>query len=227
LVYVELLEPEKVIKPGQLVIIETSDPNYSGVYKSLVHDFYPNRKLLKIAMPSFKGRLVPIAPGTIVYVKIMDGKSLYAFNSRVVEYGKDEEGFNITYINVPSKIRRIQRRRFVRVNTVLKGRLKFSDKDEYVYFITKDVSAGGALIITRIPLPMGTIVNIDLFFTPKLVLRNQRAKIVRDAGKTEEGYHLYGLEFLDLSDSLQSKIIRFCFDVERKERLQKMLEEES
>lgn len=227
LAFVELFEAEKVIKPGLPVILETSDPNYSGIYKSLVHDYYPDRNLLKIAMPSFKGRLVPIAPGTILYVKIVDGKSLYAFDSRVINYGKDEEGFNVTYVSVPERIKRIQRRRFVRVNAVLTGRLRFSDKDEYVTFITKDVSAGGALILVKEPLPVGTFINIDLTFTPELVLEDQKAKIVRDSGKSEEGYYMYGIEFLDLPDSIQSKIIRFCFDIERKERLQKKLEEES
>lgn len=227
LVFVELLDTEKIIKPGLPVILETSDPEYSGVYKSLIHDYYPDRNLLKIAMPSFKGRLVPIAPGTILYVKIVDGKSLYAFNSRVINYGKDEEGFNITYISIPEKIRRIQRRRFVRVNAILTGKLRFSDKDEYLPFITKDVSAGGALILVKEPLPTGTFINVDLTFTPELVLKDQKAKIVRDVGKSEEGYYMYGIEFQDLPDAIQSKIIRFCFDIERKERLQKKLEEES
>jgi len=227
LVYIELLDPEKVIKPGQPIIIETSDSNYSGVYKSLVHDFYPNRNMLKIAMPSFKGRLVPMANGTIIYVKIIDGKSFYAFNSRIINYGKDEENFNVTYITVPEKIRRIQRRRFVRVNVVLEGRLKFSEEDEYVNFITKDVSASGALIITQKPLPVGVVAFVSLSFTPELFLEEQKSRIVREAGKTDEGYYMYGIEFLDLSDSLQSKILRFCFNVERKMKLQKMMEEES
>lgn len=227
MVYIELLDPEKVIKPGQPIIIETSDPNYSGVYKSLVHDFYPDRNILKIAMPSYKGRLVPIAGGTIIYIKIIDGQSIYAFNSRVINYGRDEENFNVTYITVPKKIRRIQRRRFVRVNAVLRGRLKFSEEDKYVTFITKDVSAGGALIITKQPLPVGVTALVDLTFTPELFLKGQKSKIVREAGKTDEGYHMYGIEFQDLNDSLQSKILRFCFDIERKMKLQKMLKEES
>ncbi|HDM70495.1 MAG TPA: pilus assembly protein PilZ [Thermotogales bacterium] len=222
MVFFEKVKSKKVLKPGNPLTIETSDPEFEGTYKSSIHEYYPDRGVLKIGMPSMKGRLVPLPRGTIIAVKVMDGSSIYTFDSRVLDYGKDEENFNVTYITVPPELRRVQRRRYLRVPVVLNGYLKHTKDGEVTRFITKDISAGGALILLKKPLHVNEIVFVDLKITDGVELKEQPTRVVRDAGKNREGLYQYGVEFLDLDERMIKKILRFCFDIERKMKLQQL-----
>ncbi|MCD6462497.1 MAG: PilZ domain-containing protein [Thermotogae bacterium] len=213
--FTETLRSAEVLLPGQNLSLHTDDPLVAGEYKSIIHDVMPERGMLKIAMPTFKGKVVPLPRGTRVFVRVFDKSAMYIFNSVVLGYNKDEEGFYVTYIRLPDTLKRVQRRSYVRVPMVVEGRF-YVGEDVY-NFVTKDFSAGGAQIVLERFLPLGTVGEIE-FDLADYEIPRMPAKIVREAGKTSDGRYIYGVQFLDVDNKLERKLIQLVYDYERKLR---------
>lgn len=211
--YTELVKASDVIRPGQSVIVEVSYPeDLEGEYKSSVHDVDFERNLLVLSMPSFKGRLVPLPRGTRCTVKIVDSSAIYTFRTAVLESGRDEDGFPITKVLFPNRLRKIQRRRFKRIKIFLEGFYRVSSKDEPPKrFVTRDFSAGGMLMVVNDILTVGQIIYVTMDLDENLKLVDQPARIVREAGILETGERMYGVVFLNVSPSLEKKLVTFVF----------------
>ncbi|PLV57007.1 flagellar brake protein [Thermotoga sp. SG1] len=211
--YTELVKASDVIRPGQSVIVEVSSPeDLEGEYKSSVHDVDFERNLLVLSMPSFKGRLVPLPRGTRCTVKIVDSSAIYTFRTAVLESGRDEDGFPITKVLFPNRLRKVQRRRFKRIKIFLEGFYRVSSKDEPPKrFVTRDFSAGGMLMVVNDILTVGQIIYVTMDLDENLKLVDQPARIVREAGILEAGERMYGVEFLNVSPFLEKKLVTFVF----------------
>lgn len=212
-----LVEAQTVIKPGMPLLIETESKNgEKTVLKSIIHETYFEKGMLKIAMPSLKGRLVPLPRGDFIYVTALSDKVVYGFSSRILDYGRDESNFLITYITIPSSVKRIQRRRYVRIPIVLNGTYNLPGDDKEYRFVTRDFSAGGMLMCTSKILSVGqpVLVNLDL---GSIQLYQQKAQIVRTIGKNEStGLYEYGVQFLEISPDLERTLVVFVFQQELK-----------
>src|SRR6056297_2164037 len=112
---------ESVLSIGKPLLLDISDPELAGVYKSSIFELDFQKKVMTIGMPSYKGQFVPIPAGICAYVKMFDRSSMYVFMSKVIAYEKNKEGFLITYMTVPDQARKIQRRQFVRIPFFQKG----------------------------------------------------------------------------------------------------------
>ncbi len=99
-----------------------------------------------------------------------------------------------------------ERRRQIRVKIALKGRFHVDGNDETIPFLTRDISAGGASIITDIPLELGTAGEIDISSTyirfPWL-----QARVVRSYQSREPDKYLCGIEFIDISPQIEEVIM--------------------
>ena len=215
----ELYKFDSVVKPGMPVILDISYPeSLEGEYKSQVYDYSMSSKRMRLAMPSFKGRLIPLPKGTRAYVKVIDKGSLYVFQGTVLWSGKSkEDGFPSTIITIPEKVRRIQRRRFNRIPLKLVGKYRKDGEEEYKTFSSVDFSAGGMLIIVREELKVDEKIFITVKLKPGLELVEQPSLIRRDGGiKNMDGeiLRLYGVEFLDVNLSLEKKLVRFVMEKE-------------
>ncbi|HCZ05596.1 MAG: hypothetical protein PWP37_537 [Thermotogota bacterium] len=213
--YVEKLRSLDVIKPGMNLELETDDPEVAGNYRSTIHDILNNGRVLKIAMPTLKGRIVPLPNGTRVYVKVPDKSAIYTFYSTVMGYRKDDEGFYVTFITLPEIVSKVQRRHFVRIPVVLDGEFKLTEAEERVKFVTKDFSAGGAAIVTSEPLVVDTIGEVVFDFKTETEIPPLKARVVREAGRTEAGGFVYGIQFLDVDPPTEKKLVRLVFELER------------
>lgn len=205
------------IKPGMPLRIEVSSiPGFTGgEFKSKVEDIVGNS--LKVAMPSLKGRLVPLPVGITVRISAIDKKSLYVFYGTV--FRNEEEGnIPITVFNIRGKIRRVQRRRFLRIQFVSRGTLKISGAEEDVPFMSLDVSAGGMKIATTAKLEVGIIVNVDFKFEEGLELKKQEATVLREIRTESEDFHTYGIAFFNMPLSMQDRIMKFVFKLELKSK---------
>lgn len=216
---VNYVEAPLVIRPGMPLLIEVeSKDGEKTTLKSTVHETYFEKGTLKIAMPSFKGRFVALPRGDFIYVTALSNKVVYTFSSRVIDYGRDENNFLVMYVSIPSMVKRVQRRRFVRIPLVLNGVYTLpGDLREYK-FMTRDFSAGGMLMCTKNVLSVGQpiFVNLDL---GNIKLLQQKAQIVRTIGKNEAtGFYEYGVQFLDLSPELEKSLVVFVFQQELKMR---------
>lgn len=213
------IEAQSVIRPGMPLMIEVeSKDGEKTILKSTIHETYFEKGTLKIAMPSLKGRFIPLPRGDFIYITAISSKVVYAFSSRVIDYGRDESNFLVMYVTIPPTVKRVQRRRFVRIPLVLNGTYTLpGDLREY-RFMTRDFSAGGMLMCTNNVLPLGQpiFINLDL---GNIKLSQQKAQVVRTAGKNEvTGFYEYGVQFMDMSPELERSLVVFVFQQELKMR---------
>ncbi len=206
------------IKPGLPLRIEASSIAgfTGGLFKSTVQDVENN--VVKAAMPSLKGRFVPFPKGLTARLSVVDKMSLYVFYGIVLE-NREEDNLPLTLFRIQGKIRRVQRRRFLRIKFIANGTL-ITPENESVPFMSFDVSAGGMKIGTNKELTVGTIVKINFQLEEDLFLANQEAKIVRkiENENRTNGIFYYGLEFFNMPLSIQDKIMRFIFKLELKSK---------
>lgn len=205
----------KVITPGLPLTIEVESKDGNKILlKSNIHDIFPESGLLKIAMPSYKGQLVPLPKGEMIYVTVFKGQVLYSFSSRVIDYGRDEDNFLVMRITIPKTVKRIQRRRYLRIPLFKTGYYVLPGSDEKHQFTTKDFSAGGMLMCTKELLVTGQPLLITLNLGA-VQLTNQKAEVVRYAGKNNStGLHEYGVRFLEVPPELEKQLVFFVFQCE-------------
>lgn len=213
---VERVKFGSVVKPGMPVILEVSWPEeLEGEYKSNVYDYSLSNKTMRMAMPSYKGRLVPLPQGSRVYVKIIDRGTLYVFQSTVIWSGKSkEDNLFSTVIRIPEYVRRVQRRRYNRIPLNLKGIYKREEDPVPRTFTSLDFSAGGMLIIVGEELNVDETIFITVKLKETLELVDQPSRVVREAGVRERYQRMYGIEFKEVSMSLEKKLVRFVMEKE-------------
>ena len=206
------------IKPGLPLRIEASSISgfTGGNFKSTVEDVQD--EIVKAAMPSLKGRLVPFPVGLTARLSAIDKMSLYVFYAVVLK-NKEEGNLPLTLFKIRGKIRRVQRRRFLRIKFVSNGTIKTPDNEE-IPFMSFDISAGGMKIGVNKRLEVGSIVRINFQFENDLFLANQEAKVIRKIENEEgtNGVFYYGIEFFNLPLSVQDRIMRFIFKLELKSK---------
>lgn len=212
------VKANEVLKIGKPIILDVSDPLLEGIYKSSVYDIDFQKQTMKIGMPSSQGQYIPLPVGTRLYVKMVDKSSLYVFQSAVMSYEKDEEGFLVTYIPFPEFVRKIQRRQFVRVPFFKEGDFFRMSTEERSKFITKDLSAGGLLIVAPIRMTVSEKIIVNLPVCESIILESINSLIVRNDQSTQTRHWIYGIEFKDLPRSIEDKMVRFVFVLEQESR---------
>ncbi len=218
------MSSEEVLQIGKPLVIDVSDPELAGLYKSSIFDIDFSTKIIKIGMPSFKGTYVPLPAGTRLYVKMIDKSSMYVFQSKILSYKKDDEGFYVSFIAMPDTVRRIQRRQFLRVPFFKEGTfLRVLDNERYP-FITKDLSAGGLLIVTKPRLSLNEIIRIDFNVNDSIIINDQLGKIVRVQDQVTSKNQILGVKFEGLPRYQEDSLVRYIFKVEQ-ERKRKAKEE--
>ena len=206
------------LRIGKPLIIDVSDPLLEGVYKSSIYDIDFNKKVMKIGMPSSQGQFVPLPAGTRLYVKMVDKSPMYVFQSMVISYEKDQEGFLVTYILFPDNLRKIQRRQFVRVPFFVEGDFIRLKTNETYKFITKDLSAGGLLMVSPCEMTVSEKVVVNMVVCESITLDGVTSQIVRSDRNVQTKHWIYGVEFKDLPRSIEDRIVRYVFVLEQEYR---------
>jgi c-di-GMP-binding flagellar brake protein YcgR len=230
---------ESVLSIGKPLLLDISDPELAGVYKSSIFELDFQKKVMTIGMPSYKGQFVPIPAGVSAYVKMFDRSSMFVFMSKVISYEKNKEGFLITYMTIPDQARKVQRRQFVRIPFFQKGVFtlepyppkpkleEFSSQETEQkrgkeiteqYFITKDLSANGLQIVTKPRLNAGEKIYINLEIGGGIGLENQESKIVRRDMSVDTSNNIYGVQFLSMSKSKEDKMVKYIFHLQQERR---------
>jgi len=215
--YVELVNSSKTLKiglPASVKIIFVKE--LEGEYKSSVVDIDFNRRIIFLSVPSLKGRFIPIPKGVRMTVNLFDRSSIYEFDTvslGVVKY----DNIYVIPVPFPETVRKTERRRFVRIPLFLEGRFYlYAEPDsESFSFTTKNISAGGLMMVTKKYLKVGDIIYIDLKLDQNFSLSKQKAKIAREDEHTEDGF-IYGVQFLDLQPNTEKLLVRYIFQKELK-----------
>ena len=178
-----------------------------------------------LAMPMSKGVPVVLAPGEKFYGRMVVDGIAYWFTSTLLE--KRHGPLPVWIAALPTDIRKIQLRAFVRLEIPLKVQAKVIAKDgtkddqenlPLGVMTTKDISGGGIQLISRHPLRVGTRLqlNIELPEIGTLPLLGDVVRIVQPEEKRQVFW--IGIRFVDIQEKDRRQIIRFIYQKQLEKR---------
>ena len=193
--------------------VKWSDENY----KSVVQD--SNNKNLLISIPVMNGIYLTFKTGDEIELVYYDNKAnIYNFKCKIINRITEN---NIPYYSttLPYDVTKVQRRNFVRVNTVkvIKDIKKHTNEGDInlAGALLLDLSGGGMRIKLREKLIKEDIIVANISNESDEVILNG---IIVRVEKTEDKRYIYGICFLDLNDRIREKIIKIVFSIMRKQR---------
>ena len=194
-------------------------------YATRVEDIRPEG--IVIAMPMRKAVPVFLSEGAVFEGKIIKNGVLYAFQSKL--FSKTLSPLPVWVVSEPDKIRKIQLRSFVRLDIGLKASVWETDEegvpleDTHQSVITKNISAGGALVGSPVGYSTGTKVLIHINCDHDVIVKS-KGVIVRSVPEFREAGELplysVGIEYLQLEERERRQVIQFinAKQIERRQR---------
>ncbi|MBB6624247.1 PilZ domain-containing protein [Clostridium gasigenes] len=192
-----------------------------GIYKTLVQD--SNSKNILISIPVVGGVYLTLKTGEEIELVYYDnGENIFSFKCRVINRIKEN---NISYysITLPYDVIKIQRRNYVRVDTVqvIKNIKKYEKEtngqadDKISNALLLDLSGGGMRIKFREKLEKSDVISAKIGSENEEVLI--KGKIVR-VDITEDKRYIYGISFEELDNRTRERIIQIVFRIMREQR---------
>jgi len=214
------LEKQK-IQVNQLMHVRVDLPGYSGSYKTRLEEI--DSTSLFLAFPVKMGQLVPLTKGHTVSVSFSSGGARYSFSADVLE--TTTSPIPMVVVSKPTQLNRVQRRNFVRFDTILP--LKFSlidgegsaEKPEVFQAGTLDISGGGVGFNTALPLQMGIRLQLELGLPGQEPIEaiGTVVRVVDESGPVKKRYQI-GVNFLVIEEKDRDRIIRHIFTKQRELR---------
>ena len=211
-----------IVKKFDVVINSKLEVKWGdGIYKTLVQD--SNSKNILISIPVVGGVYLTLKTGEEIELVYYDnGENIFRFKCRVINRIKEN---NISYysITLPYDVIKIQRRNYVRVDTVqvIKNIKKYEKEtngqadDKISNALLLDLSGGGMRIKLREKLEKSDVISAKIGSENEEVLI--KGKIVR-VDITEDKRYIYGISFEELDNRTREKIIQIVFRIMREQR---------
>lgn len=214
--------------------------NQSMTLSSFVYEVRSDEELV-LSNPIHEGVLYPMEKSYTYYFRFfIENSGMFLFKGKMMERIKYDHLPSVV-IRLESEIKRIQRRKFYRVNLISVGyflierrlsneeiellrermRKKYKNEsdfiiDEVVYdkysFDTIDISGGGLRVHTNHAFEVGDFVIGEFKVSDSWV--KFKGELVR-VEKKDNNRHEVGIKFLELDSNTQSKIVAYVFEVER------------
>ncbi|MHA6251084.1 flagellar brake protein [Oceanobacillus sp. CAU 1775] len=151
-----------------------------------------------------------------------DDNAVYEFNSSIAKRVKLNIPALALTIPEKDKIKRIQRREFVRVDASIDVAVHSKHADfEPFTTITSDVSGGGISLIVPDSTKYSLGQGIDVWIVLKMN-SDEIHYVYSDAEivfiQVRDNIHTVAVKFLNIKSDQQQKIIRFCFEKQRESR---------
>nr|WP_253197910.1 PilZ domain-containing protein [Clostridium gasigenes] len=211
-----------IVKKFDVVINSKLEVKWAdGIYKTLVQD--SNSKNILISIPVVGGVYLTLKTGEEIELVYYDnGENIFSFKCRVINRIKEN---NISYysITLPYDVIKIQRRNYVRVDTVqvIKDIKKYEKEtngqadDKISNALLLDLSGGGMRIKLREKLEKSDVISAKIGSENEGVLI--KGKIVR-VDITEDKRYIYGISFQELDNRTRERIIQIVFRIMREQR---------
>lgn len=192
-------------------------------YKSTIQDINYEEESLLIAIPVTDGVYLTLNAEDVIDQVFYDTKgNVFKYKTKVIKRVTDNQ-IPFYKVTLPYNVEKIQRRDYVRVNTAesieykLDEKMKKYEKDETPYGkgLLLDLSGGGMRFIGSKEVSHGSIIKANVKYENETV--EVKGKIVR-VEKTKDKKFIYGISFMDISNSAREKIIRLVFTIMRKQR---------
>lgn len=218
------MEGSMKMEIGTPVIVQSDDLN--NVFRSKVVDIsdehffidYPTHLSVENMQHLLEKKTL-----TMSYVK---QNTVFEFKTNIIK----RKSLNVPtlMLSLPNKneVKRIQRREFVRIETAVDVAV-YCPENSFAPFttVTKDISGGGASIIVPPSISLRNDQQVNLYIIIKS-MNSPYHYIQTEANvvllRNEDNIHTMAVQFLMDDEREQEKIIFYCFDTEREQRIQQM-----
>lgn len=201
-------------KVNQNVFIEVLHKEQSC--RSIVADITVTEIL--ISSPLDGSMIGELSEGTLLEVSFVANGNLYKFKTEVL--GRKRDNILLYRIKKPleKEVLRVQRREDFRVGTIQPAMINDHE------CTTINISSGGLLVSCQ----SNVVIEKDQLVsgTLKLPLQGREASEVAFTGEIkrielleEEGRKTVGIRFVQINQGDQTKILQFCFEKQRQQRL--------
>ncbi len=213
------VEVGDVIRIGELLKIHPQTSmkikDYTRVYKVRVEDITDDT--ITVSAPVANGTIVPMRRGMRLILGISKEDALYGFYTEII----DRKGGQVPVLIVKRSptSRRIQRRRYVRINGEIPIEIKVVKRPDPAKPMPKldrnsirekNISGGGMLMVTQESLERGTVLQILMEFPTGRVKVMGEVRRVQKNVETEE--YEVGLAFLDLNEKDRDKVVKYVYN---------------
>lgn len=209
-----MLYADKIYE-GLSVELIVNEGEYRGKYRTRIEEV--GKRILSIGVPIVEGQFMPLREGTRLEVVFCDNLTAYAFSSVIIK--RIAGSLPSFIIEFPSKIKKIQRRKYVRVPVVNPIKYQIIEKEglsDEKQGYTIDLSGGGILFKADEKIPEKTL----LFITMRLFDGEIQvpAKVTRCVKQEDKNFYKISVEFQEISERVRDKIVGYVFRIQREMR---------
>lgn len=233
------LEIRKVLSEKKRKELEAEDSVFAKTLVSKIYDIVDETQL-KIAMPIYDGRIIPLPVNGRFDVTFFSSGGLYNSAFTVIERYK-ENGLYILVVELIYELKKIQRRQYYRLECVMEVEYVKIDEDFFsqntefndgiledkfeecakTKAIVMDISGGGIRYASEEQLTPNSFVIVKL----NLKLNNNQTLFgvvgkVLSSRRVRNNNDMYEqrIEYSDINGRTREKIIRYIFEQERRLR---------
>jgi len=199
------------------VLCEDIETNEEVVFSSFIESV--DAESLFICVPQREKEALNTCVGDVLKARMTVAECAYFFEAKVLEH-HFQEG-KLWKLSLPSYLQRSQRRRYVRVKTILEVVLEYIDakmQRKVMKTYTKDISAGGLQVVMPAVPPEGSNVIISLTLDEKEVLYAKGEFVRIKYPKTEDQKHFASIKFCEMDKKTTERIVKYIFDKEVEQR---------
>lgn len=175
---------------------------------------------MMLAMPMSKGFPIILPVGEEFQGKLIQEGTVYQFNCRYMD--KRYTPLPVWITSLPYNIVKIQQRNHVRVDVSLKVLLQLQDGEQEdtieLNTVSKDLSGGGMLVVTKLPIPLGKAVSVNLAIPDFGDIALLGEVVRRDQPKPDQLLYWIGIKFTEITERQRNAIIRYVFKVQLQHR---------
>ncbi len=217
----------KYIRSGQVIEIEIKLGLFAGQYRSRILDF--GSKYIKLMVPKVNNKEQLFWKATTLHINYMRPDAMFTFKSKIKKSELDPRPSLL--IAIPEQVERVQRRRYVRVDTpgMTINFRKFNEDiplmendDPFTTSKLFNISAGGMRIDSDdLKIEKGEIVELE-FTISNFKCQHVLGEVVRsleltkkDRNNNESIFYSHGINFLQIHRVQKEKIFSYVFKRER------------
>lgn len=214
-----------MIKIGTILTLETKYDNGDVKrFRCRVVELKGSTLYIDYPINTQTGRTDFFPKGTLLFAYFVGSdQSIYKFYTEVLDRKREKVPMLLLRYE-QSKLKKVQRREYVRVDANLD--VSVSDPEgeiETFTTVTKDISGGGLAIILPENIEIKSGISLDLVIVLRTKDKNidyifTRAESIRVFALTKEAKQLLSMKFVDIYEQDRQKIIQFCFETQLKAR---------
>ena len=193
-------------------------------YKSVIQEIV-DEKTFFISHVLRKGYQLHYEEDEVVEFVFYRPVGVYSFFAKFIKMSVLDNLFLLKFSTV-SEIEKHQRRDYFRMPTVLNTVVTYTSHDEEELTFktyTIDISAGGARFQSNSDIPTNTIININIYLSKIFSIEIKSKVIWTYVPESIDEKKIIGIEFIEVSEKLKQKIIRFIFEEQLKIRKRQLL----